>query len=565
MIAVHYQVYDVELHDYLTELIQINKVVVPRVNTILVRAKPSTYFEHRRFDFVGIPGEVLYFMNTSCISCNASCMVYDGFLLYHKLLDIYIGSQQTVEISQHTRYFRAYIIVQFLSIDRTLRQTWRMGISRRQVKSVEVTSAYTIKLDNTRFDSIVNSVLSVNFSAGKFPILSIKSHISDGFNDDSCSYGGFLLTQSRNGSMLTNDTYGPYCSRLLIFQPFQPGSGLSELVFSGDPFIFFVYAFGPLYDLVVDIKVAITTCEGLINPLKAWFDNSTNPVVPFDVELQKPNYRCYCEGAYSSKSYGGIYAMIVMYGLQGCIVLQQIPSASDISYIIRLTMDADVTTWIISPVFTDAIMNITHWDYISISPSSVNKIQSTVNGPITHRDISNTVVQYLTQFAFHKRMYYVMLASKNVVHKCNRYNESSHIVWKDVFPRFRYFLSCDTACGIGNYTKNNIYIFSFVSVSNSLAHVRGKFIEYISIATIIKPGCTSKKQTNKITITLHGHYTSTIPMTNRYLNITLYSILYVLITEKNNPCCVVALTFNYSYFQLLAKITSHQLKVNKAS
>ena len=555
--TIHYQVYEVKLQNYFRDLSKLREIIVPRITSSLFLSKPSTLIPIRRFHVIGKPGQVLYFMHSTCQWCRADCIAYDGFDLYHKLFEVHLESQDTVDLHHFSRYFRAYIILRFKDVDPNIQQKWLLVLTLRPIKKVKITEAYQEQLDNRGLDQIVNYVLLVNFTSAQFPLLSIRSQISHGFNEEDCAYGGIIIVQSVNGSMLTNDTYGPYCSRLLVFQPFLSESDFTELAFSGDPFMLFVYAFGPLYQLKVDITVTTTKCEGIINPLTICMTNDTNSQVLQGIYVQKINYRCFCDGIYSSQYYGGIYLSIILLKIQGCIVIQQIPTVSSLNYIIRLKMYSDAKIWISTPAFSEEIMERTHWDRVSIHPSSKDIISSTPNGPVTQLDVPAMVIQYLTRSAFHKLMYYVLLTSKKVVEKCSLYNESSHAIWKDMFTRYRHFLAVNSACGIGRYTKNYIYIFAFSTIDTHDGWVGGKFVEYVSVTTTSKLGCNAKNQTNTITINILNMYTYTIQITQMNLNFTIYSTLWALIIEKNNPCSILVVKFRCVHINLLSTTTQH--------
>ena len=558
VMTVHYQIYEVKLQEYFQELSNVRERHVPRVNTILFQLKPSALISTRRFHVIGKPGEVLYFVNSTCRLCRADCIAYDGFDLYHKLFEVHLEAQDTVDLHHFSRYFRAYIILHFKDMDLSVQQKWLLGITRRLIDMINITEAYQVQLDNRGLNQIVNYVLFVNFTDGKFPRLSIRSQVSNGFNEKDCAYGGVIIAQSVNGSMLTNDTYGPYCSRLLVFQPFLSESDFSELVFSSDPFMLIVYAFGPLYELKVDINVTTTVCEGIINPLTLCMRNDTNSQIPQGVNIVKSNYRYSCHGISTSEHYGGMYFKILMTNLQVCIVIQQIPSAlSDLNYIIRLKMFSDTTIWISTPAFTEVTMQRTHWGQVSIHASSTDIIRSTANGPITYQDTPATTIQYLTRFAFHKLMYSVQLTHKKVIQRCASYNESSHAVWETVFTRPRHFLALNSACGIGRYIKNYIYIFAFSNIYTRVRFLSGKFIEYVSVTTTLKFGCNSTNQTNTITITIVRMYTNTIQISEREFNLTLYSMLWALIIEKNDPCSVIVVKFSCTYIDSLPTTKQH--------
>ena len=557
VMTIHYQIYEVTLHEYLQELSKLRELRVPRISTMLFLSEPSSLISIRRFHVVGEPGEVLYFVNSTYRRCRADVIAYDGFDLYHTLFEVHLEAQDTVDLHHFSRYFRAYIILHFKDMDLSVQQKWLLGITRRPIEMVKITEAYQVQLDNRGLDQIINYVLYVNFTDNQFPRLSIRNQVSHGFNEDDCAYGGILVTKDVNGSMLTNDTYGPYCSRLLVFQPFLSESDFSDLVFSNDSFMLFVYAFGPLYELKVEITVTTTKCEGIINPLTLCMRNDTNSQIPQRTYIKNTNYIYFCDGTYANEYYGGIYFSIILLDLKGCIVVQQIPTSSSLNYILRLNMYSETKIWISPPAFSEAVLRRTHWDRVSIHASSGNMVRSTPKGPVTHQDIPAMVLQYLTRFAFHKLMYYVQLTSKEFVQKCSLYNESSHTVWEDVFTRIRHFLAVNSACGIGKYTKNYIYVFAFTTIDTQERFLGGKFIEYVSVNTMSKSGCNAKNQTNTITLTILRTYTNTIQISQKELRFTLYSTIWGLIISKGDPCSVMVVHFSCTHINLLSTIKQH--------
>ena len=557
--TMHYQVYDFHLHDYYRELMDLRRVTIPLLRSMLIHAKPLITVLTRRFHIVAQPGKVLRFVNTTCISCTAMVGVYDGFDYYHKIFESPLKSEYPVIMAKYSQYFRTHVIVQFDDTDLSVDQIWKMSIKLHHVRALTITEKYELELDNRKNDSIINTVLMVNITGTQFPRLSIKSRISVGLNEDGCAYGGLMIKQYRNESVFNE--YGPYCSRLMAFQPFL--TGLNELVFPSDPFKLFVYAFGPLYTLAIDIIVSITECEGLINPVELCLSNDTVSQVPVGQSHQPTNYKLFCKNILSTLVSGDVYISIVMHDLKGCVVVQQIPTTSDMSYIIRFTDHSNIAIWIATPVLSTRLMGLTNWGLITFHASQSNIITTTNNQVIRYLYIPTAMLSYVTRFEFHKLMFHLQTRKREVIQICEKYNESSHTVWRDKFVEYRYFLSVTNICGVGTYSKNYIYVYSFTAGVNRMAHFGRKQIVYTSIITSLTADCIAKDKTDRVAIVIPTIYSDSIEITDRMFNVTLYSMLWVLVLEKQNPCSSVVIKFGQPVVVLtsLLNITSSYMKV----
>ena len=557
--TVHYQVYDMHLLDYYRELMDLRKVTIPLLSSMVIHANPLSSVLTRRFHIVAQPGKVVHFINTTCISCSAIVGVYDGFDYYHKIFESPLKSEYPVTMAKHSQYFRTHVIVRFDNTDLSVVQIWKMSIELHHVRALTITDKYELELDNRRSDSIINNVLIVNITGNQFPRLSIRSRVSDGLNEDGCAYGGLMIKQYRNESIFNK--YGPYCSRLMAFQPFL--NGLNELVFSSDHFKLFVYAFGPLYTLAIDIAVSTTECEGLINPVELCAINDTVSQVPVGHSQQLTNYKLFCKNILLTLNSGDVYNSIVMHDLKGCVIVQQIPTTSDMSYIFRFTDHSDMAIWISTPVLSTSLMSLTNWGAVTFHATLSNIITSTNNQVVRYLYIPNAVLSYVTRFEFHKLMFHLHISRRKVIQRCEQYNESSHSVWRDKFVVYRYFLSVTNICGVGTYNKNYIYVYSFTTGVKRMTRFGRKLIEYISIITSLTSDCIANGKTDRVAIVIPTIYINSIEITDRRFNVTFFSTLWLLILEKQNPCSSVVMQFGHTVVVLISllTITSRYMKV----
>ena len=401
-------------------------------------------------------------------------------------------------------------------------------------------------------------MLLVNITGNRFPRLSIRSRVSTGLNEDGCAYGGLKIEQYRNESDFNQ--YGPYCSRLMAFQPFL--TALNQLVFSSDHFKLFVYAFGPLYALAIDIVVSATECEGLINPVELCAINDTAPQVPVVQSQQLSNYKLFCKKSRKTHDSGDVYISIVVHDLKGCVIVQQIPTASDMSYIIRFTDHSDIAIWIGTPVLSTRLMGLTNWGLITFHASLSNTITSTNNQVIRYLYIPTAMLSYMTRFEFHKLMYQLHISRRKVIQRCEKYNESSHTVWREKFAVYRYFLTV-SRCGVGTYNQNYIYVYSFTTGVKKMTRFGRKLIEYASIITSLTSDCIANGKTDRVAIVIPTIYSNSIEITDRRFNVTFFSTLWLLILEKQNPCSSVVIQFCNTVVVLISLLTikSDHMKV----
>ena len=558
-LTLNYQAYDRELNEYYKNMFYKRKIANIYFSGSLIRTRKRQPFLTSRFQISTKPGEFIYFNSSTWGKCYGRFTIYDGFDFYHILYENFMKADHSVPIGKSTMYFQAHVLIKFDNLNKYLDQKWKMSFNRVRNIGMHVNDTQHFTLQTIQRSSIINLVIIVNFTNNNFqPKLSIRSRVFHGFNEENCAYGGIIITQTRDDDMLKNDTFGPYCNSPSAETLFLTSVGTTNITFSKKPFVMFVYAFNPLYIIDLDITFTKSQCDGILNPVtlcpvKLNISSTTM------TKYVKHNYDLLCN---TQLKVSEIYLEIILRGIVGCLIVQQIPSDIDISYALKIIGYNDVTLFISTPTLPQAIMNRTKWDVTRANMRSRQLIKETGNKHVTYNNVPHIHLVYFCDTMWHKVVYYLEMQSRKDAHQCGVYNETSHTLWQQGLTREKYVLAVTEMCGAGRYILDKVYIYSF-SYGNKNGHLHNRnTIIYIYVTNKYSNKCfigdETSKQKDFLTILMSNLYTSTIPVHQESYYITFYAIQTVLLYEKNILCSHLEVKFGYGIFQIVPMIFRHR-------
>ena len=519
----------------------------------MIRTRERQPFLTSRFQISAKPGDIIYFNRSTWGECYGRFTIYDGFDSHHILYENLMTAGHSVPIEKSTLYFQAHVLIRFHNLDKKFDQQWEMYFKRVRNIGIQVNNTLHFTVENIEQSKAVNLAFIVNFTHNELrPKLSIRSRIFNGFNEDNCVYGGIIITQARDGDMLSNDTYGPYCNSLAAETLFLTSVGTTNITFSGEPFVMFVYAFNPLYNMDLDLAFTMSQCNGILNPVKLC-PNPLNMSSTVIEKYAKYNYVVSCAPLAQAAKGSVAYLEITVRRIAGCLVIQQIPAPLDINYSLLIRGQTDVRVYISTPRLPQHVLDRTVWDVAYLHIRS-NIIRQTGNKHLSYTDLPLIYLFYLGSDKWHKLVYNLEIHSKIYIPKCGIYNETSHTLWKFSQRRDRYVLAVTEKCGTGRYLYDHIYMYSFLKGSRTIFPRNRKSITYISITKTYSDQCflgnLSSAQEDLISIVLNDFYTSTIPVQQESYYITFYNTHTILVYEKNIRCSLLQINYGYGIFQM---------------
>ena len=108
----------------------------------------------------------------------------------------------------------------------------------------------------------------IRYNSVKFPNVSFTIRKFEGWNGNYCHFGGYIWinTIMTGTAHEVNNELGPFCSKSLPSHPFVGDIGPKYIVLGSFDYFLIFYAYGPLYNIDIDIHIHTSDCEGLFEP-----------------------------------------------------------------------------------------------------------------------------------------------------------------------------------------------------------------------------------------------------------------------------------------------------------
>ena len=165
-----------------------------------------------------------------------------------------------------------------------------------------------------------------------------------------CSFGGYSFTHKIKTSLISlKYNQGPFCNGQAPSMPFIGTHGPKHIVFGSFQYYFTIYAFGPWYNIDIDVVIQRSFCEGLFEPMHMCasviqsYNNSRNNNHKMMSYVKTSSYGIFCS-AVSRANNRNVYSLN-MVNINQCIIFQMIsllPSNVQ-TYKVRAIMNIDIS------------------------------------------------------------------------------------------------------------------------------------------------------------------------------------------------------------------------------
>ena len=280
-----------------------------------------------------------------------SIEIYDGFESYYLIAQKNILNNSEEILDVVTTYYVATLIFQ---VNHTLINSYGDPFfTLRFVK--ELVNVQFINTDN--FSTTINNqgyllhkILAFNMTTGGYPNLSVVVRTFKGWNDDMCSFGGYGFTHKiKTKSISFNYDQGPFCNGQAPSVPFIGTHGPKHVVFGSFQYYYTIYAFGPWYDIDIDVSIQRSSCEGLFEPMHMCasalqsYNNQPKDNQEIMSYIKTSNYHIFCS-AVSSPNNRNVYKLDML-NIKKCIIFQMMSllTSNVQKYKIRAIMNMDIT------------------------------------------------------------------------------------------------------------------------------------------------------------------------------------------------------------------------------
>ena len=320
-------------------------------------------------------GYVQHFIQLKSHYGDGILEIYEGEERYHRILQWHFYYEDFQQLDVVSRYFLCNVQYHrsHLIVNRNKTAVFSLKYIGETVKA-QYLSVDKITTFNNRGD-ISYAIYAIEIAEGGFPNVSVTIRTFQGWHQDHCYYGGYLLHHSINTDNLNFDySQGPFCSKSLPSQPFIGSHGPKSIVFGSFRYYLIVYAFGPLYHIDIDIIMLISKCEGLFEPINLCAVPITQTDHTFHYELRVRRYlkgaqfTLICSAKIEPDKNNKITHSAEFFDIKKCIIFQSIALPQRYSEIYTFKGKMDIKTTVVNgPSFwSGAPITASHTSHLTI-------------------------------------------------------------------------------------------------------------------------------------------------------------------------------------------------------
>ena len=202
----------------------------------------ESVFDIRRshhFDYV-ILAETGYTIHIEQLSYEfflGDLFIFDGLEPIHQLLHIKVKSETATQLQDIYTNYMASLVSIFTSKLIAYRHI-TLKYRRMEMDLTYLQMGSRINIQNRHKPMI--KVIAISPTFGVYPNVSMTVRTFGGQCAEGCRSGGYAIRQFDNSNVYKQKTFGPYCKRTGLFQPFIDDNGMQYLV-SGKFIITFYY------------------------------------------------------------------------------------------------------------------------------------------------------------------------------------------------------------------------------------------------------------------------------------------------------------------------------------
>ena len=397
----------------------------------------------------------------------------------------------------------------------------------------------------------------IRYNDVKFPNVSLTIRKFEGWNGNYCHFGGYIwINKIMTGTVhQVKSEQGPFCSNASPSHPFVGDIGPKYIVLGRFDYYLIFYAYGPLYNIDLDIHIHPSDCEGLFEPQSMCF-------TPQDIAVPKLNetrtFRRYIRGSHYEtlcfmlrQDKMRIF-LVKTYNIKKCLVMQSISLRRIYNeyYTFAGPMDIGLTVIKLPPYSSEGkrtagiagevvLVALNLHTYI-LNIGSINK-----SWKATYLEIST--IKMILSMINHSQTMYIQLQVDvvNTTTDCINIVDKRNVI-RATNRNTAGIVEISNMCGLLQYSIPFVYAFNF-ELHAGLMHSNSIFI-YMHVHT----WCTTNKTVNIFTILAQaGTISHSVSMTKE---------LYVL-NQKYQPMVVIYENNIGCTFQLVYRARMYSISV----
>ena len=496
-----------------------------------------------------------------CCSSNRVA-IYDGFqedfaLRYKKEWN---GEKFDKKFDFHSNFFQMELHFHLYHLNYSIRgEMLIVTIFERvllPIKKAEMNSV--TKVSNN--GNILYAAYSLGTTARDrvYPNVSLVIRKFDGWNEGSCKFGGYFITEALHHSTdKIGYSLGPFCSKSIPTEPFVGTHGHKNLVFGRQEIYIILYAFGSLYTLDLDLVVLPSLCEGIFELPSNCLDNSRTRQ---EIAREYDYYSVKCDRTQRWNT--NLFISFVLSAITNCVVLQGVgySPVEEERYEILASANVNINVKR-APAFqhigkhygrSEARLTAIGIDENFFATTFNKSLDITLNNTaVIHLRIINVQVHQIIAYTFYMNA---------VMHDDKNCSNSSGVIEHagDIDGKIYHKILLVNHCGFILFKVPGVLILRFFFKSlnteeNSTHHA----VSHIKHVEISRLQCTKNgkyRHQDKLTIaTDSGGVSHSIRFVSENVKLELFQ-RFGLIVEKSTACASFRIEYRVQRFRTISEI-----------
>ena len=510
-------------------------------------------------------GNVITYHHVTHSVIHGVLTMYDGPARYHELRSVTLGTREEImRLNISTQFFRSLLHIELFGLDHEqgLYGMLIIGFSYRSIYMhvAKMNSKTTIFSNNYPHQSMV--VISTGTDDRATVSMTIRKF--HGLNDGGCNMGGYLMNQAVVvGAILakakikpkietTFYEYGPYCHDASTNEPLLSDRGAKYIVLGQETTLFKFYAYGPLYNIDIDLHVHSSYCGGFLNP---WISCD---MVLAGRQRKSTIHRKSCIIDCLTLARNRLYQYgIKLYMRKPCFHLQQLasPRARGVGY--YLTVRNYETYRSVAISLSLSFSSPYHYAHFP-NQSSFHTLTTRLNmmdlhsrvlqmneSSSSHFDkIMSAQFAYKSKTHVHSLSYDARLSLTMVSYSCANIKQEH---FKQTPFQNIFLMKILSSCGYMTHSVTGVYFYMLQPERHII--LKKWAILYISIDREI---CHNEPNLDIITFVLHGRFAISMNFTITKFEVQSFDSQMKLLYEKVDslPCSTVNVLFTFDKFDL---------------
>ena len=422
-------------------------------------AKSSTKEVIHRWMLIVDFGYIIKFLSLETCCFFGLIEIFDGFEELNKLINI--DKENNIFLNRsiflETTYYKSLIKLHIDEYNTSLKSRALVVLTlipiEHQTQLLSTNSNVTINHQGL----IMYKIFRFNTNSSIFPNVSFAIRKFKGINEGGCNFGGFAIKHLVNHKLFNPALLGPYCTDAASNIPLI--DGIPYLVFGVHETYLIIYAYGPYYEIDINVVVQATECEGIVEPVMTCQFNFRILQTGYyqNSQVRGRNYLAKCLQIKMK------YILIDI--LAGCVIIQSIKLSIMQSYSLDLKGNMELYVHYQKPKVRKDIglyNNIIDAEFII----GLTNLVTSVTIPNVSMIIWKESISYLRIWqnvfnVYDYPSYALRLNTQPRTFECAEVFEDAYVHLKK-YREIMLMLTITTLCGLGIYRKPAVYIYKYM-------------------------------------------------------------------------------------------------------